>query len=182
MDDAFYLPQVAAQTLSLGSSCVPVVLGDGIRDYGIDAPIYTFFPYDSQGNARQLNIREERFLWGNRTGLRRRMDFGQTPAERGLRWFDHSMFFPKRYAAPFGLAFPFVSTHNHFVLDRGGKVFKQTAPVIKLREGASEEEHLQLLGLLNSSTAGFWLRPDSFRISLEARNRSRQPCAGASCD
>jgi hypothetical protein len=24
------------------------------------------------------------------------------------------------------------ATHNHFVLDRGGKVFKQTAPVIKL--------------------------------------------------
>ncbi|MGY5121054.1 BREX-2 system adenine-specific DNA-methyltransferase PglX [Streptomyces sp. 900105755] len=158
MDDAFYLPAVAARTLSLGSSCVPVVLGDGVRDYEIDAPISTFFPYDPQGNARMLDVREEKFLWTNRTGLRGRVDFGQTPAERGLRWFDHSMFFPKRYAAPLGLAFPFVSTHNHFVLDRGGKVFKQTAPVVKLREGASEEEYLRFLGLLNSSTAGFWLR------------------------
>ncbi|MEU6799906.1 BREX-2 system adenine-specific DNA-methyltransferase PglX [Streptomyces neyagawaensis] len=158
MDDAFYLSAVAARTLSLGSSCVPVVLGDGIRDYEIDAPISTFFPYDSQGNARRVDAREEQFLWANRTGLRRRVDFGQTPTERGLRWFDHSMFFPKRYAAPLGLAFPFVSTHNHFVLDRGGKVFKQTAPVVKLREGASEEEHLRLLGLLNSSTAGLWLK------------------------
>src|SRR5690606_12062920 len=52
----------------------------------------------------------------------------------------------------------FVATHNHFVLDRGGKVFNRSAPVIKLREGASEEEHLRLLGLLNSSTAGFWIR------------------------
>ncbi|MFQ6200830.1 BREX-2 system adenine-specific DNA-methyltransferase PglX, partial [Streptomyces sp. NPDC000405] len=37
-------------------------------------------------------------------------------------------------------------------------MFNRSAPVIKLREGASEEEHLRLLGLLNSSTAGFWLK------------------------
>ena len=51
-----------------------------------------------------------------------------------------------------------MATHNHFVLDRGGKVFKQTAPVIKLPEGATEDEHLALLGVLNSSTACFWLK------------------------
>jgi len=32
-------------------------------------------------------------------------------------------------------------------------VFKQSAPVIKLPAGATEDEHLALLGLLNSSTA-----------------------------
>lgn len=53
---------------------------------------------------------------------------------------------------------PFVSTHNHFALDRGGKVFKQTAPVIKLPGGASEGRHLELLGVLNSSAACFWLK------------------------
>ena len=51
-----------------------------------------------------------------------------------------------------------MTTHNHFVLDRGGKVFKQSAPVIKLPLGASEDEHLALLGVLNSSTACFWLK------------------------
>jgi hypothetical protein len=51
-----------------------------------------------------------------------------------------------------------VATHNHFVLDRGGKVFKQTAPVIKLPAGATEDDHLALLGLLNSSTACFWMK------------------------
>ena len=43
-------------------------------------------------------------------------------------------------------------------MDRGGKVFKQSAPVIKLPWGASEEKHLELLGVLNSSTACFWLK------------------------
>ena len=43
-------------------------------------------------------------------------------------------------------------------LDRGGKVFNRSAPVIKLPEGASEDDHLALLGVLNSSTACFWLK------------------------
>jgi hypothetical protein len=62
---------------------------------------------------------------------------------------------------PLSIAFAFVATHNHFVLDRGGKVFKQSAPVIKLPEGASEDDHLALLGVLNSSAACFWLKQNS---------------------
>jgi len=45
-------------------------------------------------------------------------------------------------------------------------VFKQTAPVIKLPVGASEEEHLGLLGLLNSSTACFWLKQVCFNKGM----------------
>ena len=60
------------------------------------------------------------------------------------------------------ISFAEIATHNHFVLDRGGKVFKQTAPVIKLPAGSSEDEHLGLLGLLNSSVACFWLRQMCF--------------------
>jgi len=52
----------------------------------------------------------------------------------------------------------FNATHNHFVLDRGGKVFNRSAPVIKLPEGATEDDHLALIGLLNSSTACFWMK------------------------
>jgi hypothetical protein len=44
------------------------------------------------------------------------------------------------------------------VLDRGGKVFNRSAPVIKLPEGTTEDDYLALLGVLNSSTACFWLK------------------------
>jgi hypothetical protein len=40
----------------------------------------------------------------------------------------------------------------------GWEGVQQSAPVIKLPEGASEDEHLGLLGLLNSSTACFWMK------------------------
>ncbi|MFE5119016.1 BREX-2 system adenine-specific DNA-methyltransferase PglX [Streptomyces sp. NPDC056669] len=158
LDDAFYLPNSSARTRALDDTCVPVVLGDGLRDYEINVPTVTFFPYDKIGDSRTLSLREERFLWPNRVPMQRRVDFGQNPEQRGLRWFDHSMFFPKRYRTSLGIALAFVTTHNHFALDRGGKVFKQSAPVIKLQEGASEDDHLNLLGILNSSTACFWLK------------------------
>ncbi|MEA3410182.1 MAG: BREX-2 system adenine-specific DNA-methyltransferase PglX, partial [Pseudomonadota bacterium] len=84
--------------------------------------------------------------------------FGNYIEDRGLRWYEHSMFFKNRYRTPLSIAFAFVATHNHFVLDRGGKVFNRSAPVIKLPAGATESDHLALLGLLNSSTACFWMK------------------------
>ncbi|MEV5048449.1 BREX-2 system adenine-specific DNA-methyltransferase PglX [Streptomyces griseoincarnatus] len=158
LDDAFYLPPYTAKTRAFNDEAVPVVPGDGVRDFVITSPISTVFPYDTNGERRGLTSKEKSYLWRNRTVLNERIDFGQKPFERGLRWFDHSMFFPKRYRSPLSIAFPFVATHPHFALDRGGKVFNRTAPVIKLREGADEDEHLRLLGLLNSSTACFWLK------------------------
>ena len=63
-----------------------------------------------------------------------------------------------KFRTPLSIAFAFVATHNHFVLDRGGKVFNQSAPIIKLSADATEDDHLALLGLLNSSTACFWMK------------------------
>lgn len=164
LDEAFYMPLFAAATRRLSAGTVPVILGEEVRDYEIQASNCTFFPYATvapasvRGCVRETTESEVRFLWGNRTVLRERVDFGEKPEQRGIRWFDHSMFFPKRYRTPFSIAFAFVATHNQFVLDRGGKVFNRSAPVIKLPEGASEERHLELLGVLNSSTACFWLK------------------------
>ena len=81
---------------------------------------------------------------------------------------------------PLSITFAFVATHNHFVLDRGGKVFKRSAPVIKLPEGASEDDHLRLLGVLNSSTACFWLKQNSHDKGSSGvdRGRARRRCVG----
>ncbi len=67
--------------------------------------------------------------------------------------------------------FAFVATHNHFVLDRGGKVFNRSAPVIKLPDEATEDDHLALLGVLNSSTACFWLKQVSYHKGGDHRGR-----------
>lgn len=161
-DDAFYLPHSASKTRHLKSDVVSVTLGEDVRDYVIKTWLDTVFPYDEAGNPRTPSVDGLHFLWRNRALLSQRIDFQQTLEERGLRWLDHSMFFPVRYKSPFSITFAFVATHNHFALDRGGKVFNRSAPVIKLPEGASVEDHLRLLGVLNSSVACFWLKQNSY--------------------
>ena len=84
--------------------------------------------------------------------------FKRTQVQRGLQWFEYGMFIRSKYCTPLSITFAFVATHNHFVLDRGGKVFKQSAPVIKLTAEAAEDEHHALVGLLNSSSGQFWMK------------------------
>src|SRR5690606_276016 len=99
-----------------------------------------------------------RFLWRARRGLERRKRFGVPMEDLRLPWWSWRELYVDRMRTPLSIAFAFVATHNHFVLDRGGKVFNRSAPVIKLPQGASEDDHLALLGLLNSSTACFWMK------------------------
>ncbi len=136
----------------------PIVEGDTIRNWTIEDPTVSLWPYDPESLKASLDAVSQLMLWQYRSILRSRVAYGHTQIERGLRWFEYSMFFRRRYEIPVSIAFAFVATHNHFVLDRGGKVFKQSAPIIKLTKSAIEEDHLALLGLLNSSTACFWLK------------------------
>ena len=82
-------------------------------------------------------------------------------ADAGLSGGNICSIPPSVHSDSLSIAFAFKASHNHFTLDRGGKVFKQTAPVIKLPDGASEDDHLALLGILNSSSICFWLRQSS---------------------
>ncbi|WP_261562372.1 BREX-2 system adenine-specific DNA-methyltransferase PglX [Frankia tisae] len=136
----------------------PLLGGESLRDWEFRDETYALWPYreaDLQPVSAVKHI--ERFLWPYRLQLSGRVAFGKTQLERGLPWTAYSMFFVNRYGG-YTIPFAFVSTHNQFTLDRAGRVFRQTAPVIKMPVGASEEEHLRLLGVLNSSTACFWLK------------------------
>jgi hypothetical protein len=159
-DEVFYLSQSGIKTNSFTRESVPLISGETVRDYQLDFNLVTIFPYNQQSGQvfDSFSDKLSKHFWKYRINLKSRRDFGQTVEERGLKWFEHSMFFPHRFINPLSISFPFVSTHNHFVLDRGGKVFKQTAPAIKLPVGATEDDHLFLLGLLNSSTACFWMK------------------------
>jgi hypothetical protein len=110
----------------------------------------------------------------HRAILERRIIFGKTLVENDFPWFVHLENYPSKLTAPSGLAFAFVSTHNHFVFDRNGRLFNRTAPVIKLPKEASEDRYLELLGVLNSSTACFWLK----QVSQDKGNRGGERSTG----
>jgi hypothetical protein len=158
-DDAYLLSLPVARRIGIDAGHLrPLVAGDEIRDWLINDPTISLWPYSSETLDAEADDATVQFLWRFRPQLSSRVAYGHSQLERGLAWFEYSMFFKERYRRPLSITFAFVATHNHFVLDRGGKVFKQSAPVIKLPAGASEDDHLGLLGLLNSATACFWMK------------------------
>ena len=132
--------------------------GDALRDWTADAMDFILFPHVAESFDAYIDKTMLRWFWPLRTGLSERQWFKKSQVQRGLEWFEFGHISKEKFASDLGIAFAEIATHNHFVLDRGGKVFKQTAPVIKLSAGSSEDEHLGLLGLLNSSVACFWFQ------------------------
>ncbi|MGW5148222.1 BREX-2 system adenine-specific DNA-methyltransferase PglX [Rhodococcus koreensis] len=141
----------------------PLTVGDEVRDFVQFPSDHAWFPYTSDHRLVDLAAlpASARHLWPYRTELGNRATFTKgTYFSDGRPWYEwHQL--PKDPSA-LTITFAEVATHNHFVLDRAGKVFNRTAPVIKLPEGATEDDHLRLLGILNSSTACFWLRQNCY--------------------
>ena len=130
------------------------LLGEKIRDWQSSHEWWVWYPYcEASRESRIL-----RDLWQWRTTLENRSTFQGVMADAGLEWYEYMQHTASAYSTPLSIAFAFVATHNHFVLDRGGKVFNRSAPIIKLPGDATEDDHLALLGLLNSSTACFWMK------------------------
>ena len=134
--------------------------GESIRDWQCETDSVMLWPNSPNGTRlqeSQLTAHLD-FLWKYRTSLRDRKAFSRPVEEKGIPWWALREVYHKRLHTPLSIAFAFVATHNHFVLDRGGKVFNQSAPIIKLPNDATENDYLALLGLLNSSVAAFWIR------------------------
>lgn len=137
----------------------PLIVGDVVRDWRVTPADSVIFPYAAEQLENLSNLPQiERWLWPSRTTMGNRATFGQrTYFSEGRPWWAWHQVALERLKG-FTITFPFVATHNHFVLERGGNVFSRTAPVIKLPKGSSEDEHLGLVALLNSSTACFWMK------------------------
>jgi hypothetical protein len=160
-DELFQIPLASGDRFGITPHSVMAYgFGEAIRDWAFEYASNVVFPYDRNGTvpARDLG-RWMESAWCLRTQLWARQGKGfKTKRESGGLFFEYSMFYPERHFTDLKIAFAFVATHNHFVLDRGGKVFNRSAPIIKLKEGATEDDHLALLAYLNSSTACFWMK------------------------
>jgi hypothetical protein len=160
-DDAFMATVDSAIRTNEPNAYRPLVVGDQVRDYAITSADPTFFPYSETNELQTLDTYPAvgRRIWSLRTELGNRATFTkQTYFAEGRPWYEwHQL--PKDVGAhAWTITFAFVATHNHFALDRGGKVFNRSAPVIKLRASATEDDHLALVAILNTSIACFWLK------------------------
>lgn len=135
------------------------ISGDELRDWQRDPSNVALFPYDKEFRPLDLPslVAPYRYMWPYRATLSNNKMFGkQTKVEAGLKWWEFGRLTASKLRDPLSITFAFVATHNHFVLERDPCVFNRSAPVVKLPSDVSEDRHLGLLGLLNSSLACFW--------------------------
>lgn len=139
---------------------MPLVLGDEVRDWCVEPKLVCLWPNDQNGKllSEESIVDHLTFCWPYRSVLKSRKAFGVPVEQKGIPWWGLRELYSNRLRTPLTITFAFVATHNHFVLDRGGKVFNRSAPIIKLPADATADDHLGLLGLLNSSTACFWMQ------------------------
>ncbi|MFE4674492.1 BREX-2 system adenine-specific DNA-methyltransferase PglX [Streptomyces sp. NPDC056723] len=158
-DNAFGSTSTAAAR-ARGARPTAVANGDELRDWGLAEATWLTSPYDADMNLLTGTDAEVllRFLWPLRRVLELRKRFSVTLLERGIPWMSWREVYKSRVKSQNLLAYAKVTTHNHFYLQRSPLPMKDSAQVIKLRGEATRDDHLALLGVLNSSTAGFWLK------------------------
>ncbi|MFH5230377.1 BREX-2 system adenine-specific DNA-methyltransferase PglX [Antrihabitans spumae] len=160
-DDAYDLGLPTMRRLRIKAELQrPFIAGWMVRDWNADRSRFALCTYSQKGDA-SIDPASEQLLWTVRVLLRNRIALSGNQEEQGLQWWEFSQLNKRRFVAPMIISFAFVSTHNHFLLERTGSLFIRSAPVIKLPKDATEDDHLRLLGTLNSSTACFWLKQNS---------------------
>ncbi|MDI6517168.1 BREX-2 system adenine-specific DNA-methyltransferase PglX [Streptomyces coelicoflavus] len=158
-DDAYMLGAETARRQRVPKAHVRTFHGgSSIRDWQKNDGIGTIFPYVEETKKAGISESVEQLLWPTRTHLRNRRALSGTQEEQGLEWYEYSSFNRKRHWSQFLIAFSFIATHCSFTLRRDQDAFIRSAPVITLREDSTEKDYTQLLGILNSSTAGIWLK------------------------
>ncbi|MDF9813069.1 BREX-2 system adenine-specific DNA-methyltransferase PglX [Streptomyces sp. SPB162] len=154
-DEAYMRPlRSTLRTVAPRSGIKPLLSGESNRDWCSSPEQGIWFPYVREVTDGEIAIE----MWPWRALLAERRTFQGNMEDAGLRWWEYMQYTASPYQTPLSITFAFVATHNHFILDRGGSIFNRHAPVIKLREGSTEDDHLALLGVLNSSVACFWLK------------------------
>ncbi|WP_051363051.1 BREX-2 system adenine-specific DNA-methyltransferase PglX [Amycolatopsis thermoflava] len=181
LDDPFFLPRswgaryVAAPELSR-----TLVTGEYLRDWRVASDEIAVTPYGFDLELLPLDMGATwgRHLWRFRRVLHALTGFGGiSRMESGEPWWGWYRWIPSRYRSRRLICFASVATHNQFVLASNKFAFNRHAPVIKLPEGASEDDHLALLGVLNSSTACFWLKQVSHNKGNSVDSRGARTTA-----
>jgi len=161
-DEAFVRPlNWKPRNADLQGRLRALLTGEDVRDWVGCPELNMLYPY-IYGTGDRCDDGLSSELWPLKVTLAARGTFSGDMAAAGLVWWEYMQHTTSAYSTPLSITFAFVTTHNHFVLDRGGKIFNRHAPVIKLPKGATEDEHLALMGVLNSSTACFWLKQACF--------------------
>ncbi len=157
-EEYFAAPLGAFARLGVSSNDIAsAVDGDATRDWTTGVIGELFF---AGGPAPRANADEcsRQTLWRWRTSLWARATFsGQSYREAQTDWLCWHQVSASR-TSHIRLVFAKIATHFHAACVEAMDIEKPGVLRIELPEGSTRDRHLELLGLLNSSTACFWLK------------------------
>ncbi|MEU8506140.1 BREX-2 system adenine-specific DNA-methyltransferase PglX [Streptomyces brevispora] len=138
-----------------------MVTGETVGDWRVGTSIDVLAPYGEDDTPLPLDLGRSwgRHLWMMRQVLRAApgtRESSKSGAGSGPWWAWRHWSRSARQGP--ALTFAAVATHNRFALEQGGQVLSRSAPALRLSPAADEHEYIALLGVLNSSTVGFWLK------------------------
>ncbi|MDL4820778.1 BREX-2 system adenine-specific DNA-methyltransferase PglX [Actinomadura opuntiae] len=140
----------------------PLISGAVVRDWSILPRDVALVPYGNDQNPVRYAPSSAwgRHLWTMRRILQSTVGFDGREQQLSSedQWWTWYRWIPERYETPLSLTYAEIASHNHFAFDRGGRVYNQTAPVIKLKSADDVSVHTAILAILNSSVACFWLK------------------------
>lgn len=164
-DDIFMISGDSARRhLIERDNLAPFAIGDQIRNWQLVGYDLVLKPYDKAWALRKEDPESHLFgyLRSFRHELGGRATFGGgTYNEGGEPWYRYHQLTRGHITAPFCIVYPEIATHGHFVVQRKGMLFTQTAPLVCLKSD-SRNPNLLVGGLLNSSAAIFWLKQKCF--------------------
>ncbi|MBZ5515740.1 MAG: hypothetical protein LAN62_13040 [Acidobacteriia bacterium] len=160
-NDIYLIPPHLARGFRIPASQLkPLVVGEEVRDYQFRSDWLALWPYDDKTRPH-LSPEAKTYLTPFRAHLEIRSQFHKTQLEAGLKWFEYREY--HREGLGLRIAYPQITTHNHFQLSLSPKVFNEKTPLLHL--AVPKEDLLSYwvaIAAMNSSTILFWLKQVCF--------------------
>jgi hypothetical protein len=164
--DVFFIDEKSLLRRRVPSSLIRVTAcGEHVRDWSVSGEFHSFAPYDSNEEAIGWDAQATwaKYIWNFKSILENVVSFGgKTRKQLGDNWWTWYRWQANKYRIPKSIVYADIATHLHVAFTDERIAFDSTAPVIKLPPSASVSRHLELAGVLASSSACFWLKQICF--------------------
>ncbi|WP_150252418.1 BREX-2 system adenine-specific DNA-methyltransferase PglX [Nocardiopsis deserti] len=156
-DDLFSAPPASMRRWGVETEAtIDLVTGSEVRDWQVRSDLEAFFPRRWEDRTKLIDLRglpgHRRRLWPYQSVLANRSRISPE------KWYDWHQLTANRDVSSWSIIFPWVATHTHFAMNRDVNAPLNSAPVVELPSSVTENEAFGLLGVLNSSTACFWMK------------------------
>lgn len=171
LNDAYFAAPDFFRRLSISHKyLVPITIGANVRDWKMSTPECALFPYEIQSDLEVAKPDGDspmlRYFHSLEHALKTRKNYGNTVEELDMVWYEYTYTANRDWSQSLGIAYAFISTHNHFVFSSDLWVGDRSALRLTLPEEQSEndryDDYLSATAILNSSTVCLYLKQTSF--------------------